>query len=212
MTTSLFIVRHGESTWNALRRWQGRADPPLSALGQHQACQAGAAVGVLGSLDGIMTSSLRRARRTGELIAEVAGIPLLDPVAGLVERSAGAWEGLTRDEIDDQFPGFLIDGRRPDGYEPDAAVVTRALAALETVAAERAGRRLLVVSHGGVIHALERHLRVDTGERHHLENLEGRWFNHTDGAVRANGSRLHLLDTPSAPSAAPAPSDVDGYA
>lgn len=195
MTTALFIVRHGESTWNALRRWQGRADPPLSELGEAQARSAGEALEMLGPLDGVVTSSLRRARRTGELIAEVAGLALADAVADLSERSAGRWEGLTRDEIDELFPGFLSSGDRPDGYEPDASVVARALAALEVIAAARPGRRLLVVSHGGEIHALEHHTCAESGERQHLDNLEGRWFHHTDGALRAAGPRICLLDT-----------------
>ena len=204
--TSVFIVRHGESTWNALRKWQGRADPPLSERGESQARIAADALGVLGPLDGIVTSSLRRARRTGELIAEATGIALADPVGDLSERSAGLWEGLTRVEIDDQFPGFLESGERPDGYEPDGSVVTRVLSAIGSVATAQQGRRLLVVSHGGVIHALERHTLAEVGEWKRLDNLEGRWFDHADAAVWAKGPRIHLLDTIAETS------DVDGYA
>ena len=205
-TTSVFIVRHGESTWNALRKWQGRADPPLSGRGESEARIAASALGVLGPLDGIVTSSLRRARRTGELIAEATGLALGEPVVDLSERSAGLWEGLTRVEIDDRFPGFLESGERPEGYEPDDDVVARALSAIGALAAAHQGRRLLVVSHGGVIHALERHALAETGEWKRLDNLEGRWFDHTDNAVSANGHRIHLLDT------AAETFDVDGYA
>jgi len=204
--TSVFIVRHGESTWNALRKWQGRADPPLSERGESQAKIAADALGVLGPLDGIVTSSLRRARRTGDLIAEATGIELVDPVVDLSERSAGLWEGLTRAEIDDRFAGFLESGERPDGYESDDAVVARVLAAIGALATAHQGRRLLVVSHGGVIHALERHTLAETGEWRRLDNLEGRWFDHADAAVQANGPRIHLLDTTAETS------DVDGYA
>lgn len=206
VTTSLFIVRHGESTWNALRKWQGRSDPPLSERGERQARAAAGALEVLGPLDGVVTSSLHRARRTGELIAELADIPLDESVVDLSERSAGPWEGLTRNEIDDKFPGFLRSGNRPDGYEPDESVVARALAAIAAVATAWPGRRLLVVSHGGVIHALERHTLVATGQWQRLDNLEGRWFDHADGALQASGSRIHLLDT------AADTSDTDGYA
>lgn len=206
MTTSLFIVRHGESTWNAVRKWQGRADPPLSDVGEDQARAAAGALGVLGRLDGVVTSSLRRARRTGELIAGIGAIALDDPVVDLSERSAGPWEGLTRDEIEVRFPGYLSTGNRPDGYESDESVVVRALAAIEVVATARPNRRLLVVSHGGVIHALERHTGVETGEWQRLDNLEGRWFTHADGVLQASGPRIHLLDTETATV------DVDGYA
>lgn len=206
MTTSLFIVRHGESTWNAVRRWQGRADPPLSELGERQARDAAIAVGRLGRLDGVVTSSLHRARRTGAVIADAVGVPLAEPVVELSERSAGQWEGLTRSEINERFPGFLSDGGRPDGYETDESVVARALAAIDALATAGPGRRLLVVSHGGVIHALERHTGVETGEWQRLDNLEGRWFHHADRMLRADDERVHLLD------AETTASDVDGYA
>ena len=191
---SFFIVRHGESTWNALHRWQGQADPPLSDLGERQARAAAAVIGRLGRVDGIVTSSLQRARETGALIAAGTGIALHDPVAALSERSAGAWEGLTRPEIDERFPGYLHSGDRPSGYESEESVVGRALAAIESLAAASAGRRWMVVSHGGVIHALERHAQVETGEWQRLDNLEGRWFHHTSQSLRADAQRLHLLD------------------
>lgn len=204
--TSLFIVRHGESTWNAVRRWQGSADPPLSEFGETQAKSAGAALGVLGPLDTVVTSSLRRARRTGEHLAAVASIPLGSALDGLSERSAGAWEGLTRVEIEERFPGYLAAGDRPDGYETDASVVARALAAIEMLADEHPGRRLLVVSHGGVIHALERHASDPATEWLRLDNLEGRWFDYDDGTLTTSGDRLHLLD------GAPQTQEDEGYA
>ena len=202
MTTSFFIVRHGESTWNALHRWQGQSDPPLSELGELQAQQAAAAAERLGRLDGIVTSSLQRARETGALVAAATGIALHDPVAALSERSAGAWEGLTRAEIDERFPGYLRSGDRPAGYESDESVVGRALTAIESLAAASAGRRWMVVSHGGVIHALERHVQVEIGEWQRLDNLEGRWFHYSSRSLRADGQRLHLLDHEQAVTAA----------
>lgn len=194
MTTSLFIVRHGESTWNAERRWQGRADPPLSARGEDQARAAATALATLGRLDAVVTSSLNRARRTGELIARAAAIELGEPIADLSERSAGPWEGLTRAEIEIRDPGFLGSDLRPDGYEADESVVRRALAAIEMLAGAHPDRRLLVVSHGGVIHALERHTGAESGQWLRLDNLEGRWFAHADGVLQASGPRVHLLD------------------
>lgn len=194
MTTSFLVVRHGESTWNAERRWQGRADAPLSALGERQARSAASVVGSLGRFDVIVTSSLRRARRTGELIAKEAGMPLGDAVVDLAERSAGPWEGLTRTEIDDRFPGYLADGRRPEGYESDQSVVERALTAVTQLSATRPGQQLLVVTHGGVIGALERHLG-DDDELPKLDNLEGRWFEHSNGALRTIGGRICLAES-----------------
>lgn len=199
-STHLFIVRHGESTWNAIRRWQGSSDPPLSERGEDQARAAGAALDLLGGIDGVVTSAMQRARRTGELLAEVAGVPLLDPVEHLGERCAGAWEGLTRVEIEEQYPGFLASGDRPEGFEPEESVVARAFRAVATLVATHVGRRLVVVSHGGVIHALERHIGAVEGEWQRLDNLEGRWFVVDAERVCVTGDRIHLLaDAPATP-------------
>lgn len=193
MSARLFVVRHGESTWNAVRRWQGQANPPLSELGEAEAHRAGLALGTLGDIELVVTSTLERARRTGELLATSAGVTFGDAYAGLAERGAGAWEGLTRDEIEARDPGFLASGRRPTGYEPDDALVVRALDALAEVAA-LAASTVVVVTHGGVIHALERHVNGDDGTWQRLDNLEGRWFIHDGAALHIDGPRRRLIE------------------
>ncbi|MBA2326593.1 MAG: histidine phosphatase family protein, partial [Actinobacteria bacterium] len=75
MATRLFLVRHGESTWNADGRWQGQADPPLSALGEEQACDAAARLAA-GGFSRVVASDLQRARRTAEILAEALGLPV----------------------------------------------------------------------------------------------------------------------------------------
>lgn len=147
---TLFLVRHGQSTWNAEQRWQGQADPPLSELGVAQARSA-----VLKMPTGfaqVVTSDLVRARRTAELLAAGLGLPLeVDP--RLRERYAGPWQGLTREEIDARWPGMLADGRRPDDYEADEDLLERVLPALTGFESPT-----IVVTHGGVIRVVERHL------------------------------------------------------
>src|SRR5688500_8423312 len=64
--TRLLLVRHGESEWNAVGRWQGWADPPLTELGLEQARLAAKAVG---AVDLIVASDLERAWHTAEVIA-----------------------------------------------------------------------------------------------------------------------------------------------
>jgi probable phosphoglycerate mutase len=202
VATSLFIVRHGQSTWNAVHRWQGRANPPLSELGEAQSRSACSALASLGPLDAVVTSSLHRARRTGEILAEGQSIPLAAAMDDLAERSAGMWEGLTRPEIENRFPGYLAAGNYPAGYEEEASVVCRALSAIASLADEHPGRRLLVVSHGGVIEALERSTNAREVVRRRLDNLEGRWFVHRFDVLASGPRRIHLLD-----SATAAPSD-----
>jgi probable phosphoglycerate mutase len=206
MTTALLLLRHGESTWNAERRWQGRADAPLSELGEAQARAAARQLAEHGPFDAVVTSTLQRARRTGQLIADDASIVLGDAIVDLQERSAGRWEGMTRVEIEAEYPGYLDAGTRPDGYEPDDAVVERALAALVELVDANPDRRLVVVSHGGVIHALERHVFGPTHEWLRLDNLEGRWFEVIDGNLAVVGERISLVGD------AAAPTDLVGYA
>lgn len=189
MTARLLLVRHGQSTWNAEHRWQGTEDPPLSEFGQRQARQAAAA---LGAFDLIAASTLERAMRTATIVADHLGV---GPVVGdddLTERYAAGFQSLTRDEIRERFPGYLEARRRPEGYEPDEAVVGRAAGALARLAA-RVGDdgTALVVSHGGVIHALER--VADARREGRLPNLGGRWFEVGPGVLRA-GEDVLLVD------------------
>jgi len=188
----ILLVRHGESTWNAVRRWQGQADPPLSERGEHQARRGAAAAVDHGPFSAVATSSLIRAGRTGEIIAEALGLPLLDPLPGLAERSAGEWEGLTRVEINERFPGYLDEGRRPHGYESDDSIVRRSTSALRRLVDGHSGRALLAVSHGGIIHALERAHSGDDGWQR-LDNLTGRWFEVTDNSIVPVGERVALV-------------------
>lgn len=124
----VLLVRHAESIWNATGRWQGRADPPLSATGEAQAHSA-AASARLDDVVAVWTSPLTRARRTAELLAAARGWEVRADDR-LVERDAGEWSGLTRDEIEKGWPGYLAEGLRPPGFEADASLLARAWAAL----------------------------------------------------------------------------------
>ena len=184
--TRLLVVRHGQSEWNASGRWQGRADPPLTDEGRRQSKVAG---GALGTFDAVVASPLLRAAETATIIAELLGIgPVLtDP--DLVERDAGEWQGLTRSQIQEGWPGFLDDGRRPPGYEPGDAMLTRTLSVLERISERMGDGDVLVVSHGGVVYALEE----ACGEPwRRLPNLGARWFEVSGGDLSA-GPRVDLV-------------------
>ena len=173
----LLLVRHGQSTWNADGRWQGQADPPLSDLGVAQARRAAVAISALdGGIAAIWSSDLERAHHTARLIAEPSQLSVVTD-ARVREREAGPWTGLTRDEIEARFPGYLADGHRPPGYEADALLAARALNALEHFADRLGGAAGVVVTHGGVIITIE---RQHGAERAPIQNLEGRWLRRTD--------------------------------
>ena len=102
--TRVLLIRHGQSEWNADGRWQGQADPPLTDLGRHQALHAARN---LGTVDAIVASDLQRASETALIIAEALGVGPVVLEPGLRERDAGEWSGLTRAEIERDWPGYL---------------------------------------------------------------------------------------------------------
>jgi probable phosphoglycerate mutase len=167
--TRVIVVRHGQSTWNAVGRWQGHADAPLSELGRSQAASA---VASLPAVAALWTSDLARALETAEIIGAALGVPIR-PDARFRERDAGDWTGLTRDQIEAGWPRYLADHRRPNGFEVDSGVLARVLDGLADVHREHPGEMVLIVSHGGVLRAMERYCNdVDRA----FPNLGGRVF------------------------------------
>ena len=127
--TRLFLVRHGQSEWNALGKWQGQADPPLSKLGEEQAFQAASRLPSFGLL---AASSLQRAIQTADIFAKAKAWTPDEIIVEdcLKERDAGAFSGLTRSEIDEQFPGYLSNDIWPDDWEPDNDLIERLMLSL----------------------------------------------------------------------------------
>lgn len=180
----LLLLRHGQSTWNAEHRWQGQADPPLSRLGESRARRTAAWLAETGpGFAGVVASDLERSRRTAEIFSEVLGLGEVELDPALRERDVGAWSGLTTEEIATQWPEALQAWRDgllpgPPAGETDAALVARVMPALERLVVHVDGA-LLVVTHGGAIRSLERHLAVPSCTP---TNLCGRWFE-ADGAA-----------------------------
>ncbi len=182
------LVRHGQSEWNAVGRWQGWADPPLSALGREQARRA---VPRVRGADVVVSSDLRRALDTAAIMAAELDLAHPTVMASLRERDVGDWTGLTRAEIDRRWPGTLSGPMpEPPGGETSSRLLERVLAAVTELAETYPDRRVLAVSHGGFIRALERHLGVDPDP---LPNLGGVDVT-TDGGRLSVGTRRLLLD------------------
>jgi broad specificity phosphatase PhoE len=183
----LLLLRHGQSTWNAEHRWQGWADPPLSPLGEEQARAAAAEMAGV-HLDGVVSSDLRRARRTAEIIADHLGLAPVEGEPGLRERDVGQWSGLTGDQIEDHWPGAVQAWRageltRPPGGESDRRMARRVLEVLYRLV-DRPVEALLVVTHGGVLRLLDRRLGVESGPSGHLC---GRWLSIDGSSLSAGG-------------------------
>lgn len=164
LQTPLLLVRHGQTPWNAEGRWQGHANPGLSALGRSQA-EAIARALLEESEDAeppwshIVASDLARARETAEILSEVLSLPIsLD--LRLRELDVGDWTGLTRAEVEALDPETLRafesgePSVRPGGGECRMDIRQRARDCIRDLAKQRAGQRVVVVTHLGVIRAL----------------------------------------------------------
>lgn len=185
--TRILLVRHGQSTWNADGRWQGRADPPLSKLGVRQAEVAAETIADHG-ITRVWSSPLVRAHQTATIVASLLGLTVEND-ARLQERDAGDWTGKTRTEIEEGWPGFLDGGRRPNGFETDDLLHERALAAVREIASG-ATAPIVVISHGGLIRVVERALG---SEPHSVPNLGGLEIRRVDDGLELTG-RTILVD------------------
>jgi uncharacterized phosphatase len=149
--TAILLARHGQTDWNRTGRYQGWADPPLNDTGRAQARELADQLRST-PFDAVYSSDLRRARETAEILAEPHGVPVIvEP--GLREVNVGAWSGLTRAQVEARFPN----GERPRG-ETREQHTARVLAAAEEIARAHPGERLLLVSHGGTMRAIRRHV------------------------------------------------------
>ena len=136
--TTLLLVRHGETDWNADGRLQGQTNRPLSDFGRQQARRLADELATE-DFEAIYSSDLARARETAEIVGARVGLPVeLDP--DLREKDWGTWEGLTAVERDRvEFVG-----------ESTEAHQERILLALRRISARHPGDgRVLVVTHGG---------------------------------------------------------------
>jgi len=182
ITSSVLLVRHGQSLWNARARWQGTADIALSARGRRQAQAAADYLAALNTtFAAVYTSDLKRAAETGRIIADHLGLSPAHVDHRWREAHAGEWQGLTPDEIKRDWPGYLENNRRPPGFEPAEIVVERTLAAADDLLGRHVGGPPpLVATHSGVIRAIRRHLG---GHGDRVPNLGGLWLLRRDGDI-----------------------------
>jgi probable phosphoglycerate mutase len=155
--TTLLIARHGETDWNRERRFQGHADPPLNEVGREQAREL--AKTLAGSdVAAVYASPLARARETAEIVAAELGLPV-ETRSALREVDVGSWQGLTRDEVSRLYPEafrrWLELGRGWDGGETYEELGQRVVSDLLRLAAKHRGERILVVTHGGPLRAVQ---------------------------------------------------------
>ena len=161
MTTRLIFIRHAQSTWNEIGRWQGHANPPLAENGRAQAQLLARRLSTW-QIDHLYCSDLDRAATTAVIVGESLGLtPIIDPLWR--ERGIGALEGLTTEEIELRFPeawATRLDGPMTGvtGLETPEEVWRRAEMACAGLLARHLDQSVVVVSHGGMILATLIHL------------------------------------------------------
>lgn len=143
--TSIALVRHGETAWNAAERLQGTSDIPLNENGRRQA-RATAAILARSHWDVIVSSPLQRAAETAEIIAEAVALPVTEHLDSLLERGYGEAEGITDAEALQRWP----DGNFP-GMDSEETVTAHGMDGVETLRGQFPTGRVLAVTHGTLI-------------------------------------------------------------
>ena len=164
--TEIWLVRHGETPWNAERRVQGWEDIGLNETGVEQARALGRHIKNLTQagqrLDAVYTSDLKRAHATAQTVADEVGLPL-NIHKGVRERHFGVLQGLVYDEMDAHAPEAAAIWRARDpnaelpGGESLGFFYARVVEAINEIAARHVGQCVMVVSHGGAMDIIWRH-------------------------------------------------------
>lgn len=166
--TYLYLIRHGQTDWNAQDRAQGHSDIPLNEKGQQQAAQAGAKLASwnIGPINAIYSSDLQRAAHTAKLIAEKVDFTQEIPaLPDMKERNLGAAEGTTKAERDAQWGDVRkeLDTLYTDlkqrwdhteypGSETNNEVAKRVTSCLTALMEKHKDQNVIVTSHGGSIY------------------------------------------------------------
>ncbi|OBV39023.1 histidine phosphatase family protein [Janthinobacterium psychrotolerans] len=197
MSTTILLIRHGETPWNAERRLQGHIDIPLNALGLQQAAALGQALAGA-PLAAVLSSDLQRARQTAQAVADLQDLPVQTD-ALLRERCYGAFEGLLYADIAAQYPheyaqwqSRQIDAVMPSGErqaESFRQFYARANTAIARWAGQYDGQAIAIVAHGGVLECAYREavgMTLDSPRDFQVINASVNRFSWADG-------KLHLV-------------------
>jgi len=150
--TRIILVRHGQTEWNRVERFRGRADIPLNDAGLSQAEETGRRIAAEWRPSAVYSSSLSRAVKTAGVIAGHFDLPVrVHP--GLTDIDYGQWEGLTPDEVRERWPQMIHawyitpDSPHIPGGETLADVRTRAMEAVKELVDCHEGQTVVAVSH-----------------------------------------------------------------
>jgi probable phosphoglycerate mutase len=171
MDTLLTLIRHGETEWNVLGRYQGHAPIPLNEVGRVQAACLASVIAQEASgnpVAALYSSDLARCRQTAEPIAASLGLEMR-PGSRWRELHYGAWQGLMRAEFQaldaEHYARYQADPYNvaAPGGESRRMLAVRVLAALEAVLARHRGAHVVVVTHGGPVREVLRYFDLLPG-------------------------------------------------
>lgn len=176
-TLKLWLVRHGETTWNTERRAQGHLDVPLSSLGRDQATMLAHRLRGT-SFDAIYSSDLSRALETARIVnSNLGGRSQVLADARWREQMLGALQGLSTNEVAAMLEArgatrpVLVNERYPDA-ESRAELMERIKLGLQELIRRHPDGRVIVFSHGGSIRAATSVLLGDTDQKLNFGGLE----------------------------------------
>lgn len=189
--TTLCIIRHGETDWNNEGRFQGIEEVPLNSNGRKQALSC---VKYLKNFewDAIVTSPLGRAKETASIIANNLGFKTVKVIPELIERDFGRAAGLLPYERKKMFPDELF-----EGAETKEATRKRSMEALKIIDNMYKDKRVIVVTHGGIINSImnvltnsefsTKAIRIKNASLTILKGSQYSWdielFNHTESTA-----------------------------
>ena len=150
--TNVILVRHGQTAWNREERFRGRANIPLNDIGIRQAELTGRRIAATWRPLAIYSSPLSRAVKTAQAIAKHFDLAVnFHP--GLIDIDYGAWQGLSPDEVREQWSSALDDwyktphlARIPDGETLDD-LRKRAMETVSSLASQHRTETIVLVGH-----------------------------------------------------------------
>ncbi|MYM89487.1 histidine phosphatase family protein [Rugamonas sp. FT82W] len=204
--STILLIRHGETAWNAVRRLQGHTDIPLNDEGARQAAALAQALAAE-RVDVLVSSDLQRAVQTAQAVADQYDGLRVQTDEQLRERCYGVFEGMLYAEIEREYPAEYalwqardIDAVMPPGEreaESFRRFYQRATGGIADWAQRHPGRTIAIVAHGGVLECAYREavgMSLDSPRDFQVKNASINRFSWADGklALTSWGEVDHL--------------------
>ncbi|WP_307337511.1 histidine phosphatase family protein [Metabacillus malikii] len=187
--STISIVRHGETDWNIIGKLQGQTDIPLNQHGMEQAMYCGNFLKTE-KWDVIITSPLKRAKQTAEIINKCLNLPIVE-MEEFVERGFGIAEGMEQEERLERFPtGIIPDQEEMNSFE------NRVVTGIEKVRQRYFQQKIVLIAHGAVINALLANLsngEIGTGKTEIVNaSISNIQYNETGWKIKEYNIISHL--------------------